>query len=186
MQLFMIWLGLIFAYSIQFLAESRRHRSNYYLLVSRGAREIHSRLMQIYYLLPWLTFFLAAGEYFIKYRLPLSFSLVSYEPQFFLPLSFIMILFGALLRIWVIHSLGWLWTRRLLACRGFVKTKLGPYRWLSHPEYIARLAEGCGFCLLLGSQFSTVFYLISTIGLYIRIIPKEASHLAYYQDEQTV
>ena len=57
-----------------------------------------------------------------------------------------MMLFGALfaqtLRWWCICSLGHHWNPRVIIVPGMQRIKTGPYRWLSHPNYIAVAIEG--------------------------------------------
>ena len=44
-------------------------------------------------------------------------------------------------RIWVIASLGRRWTTRLIVLPGAPLLSRGPYRWLSHPNYLIVLGE---------------------------------------------
>ena len=49
-----------------------------------------------------------------------------------------------LLKYWAIASLGARWTFRVLVPPGSVRTLRGPYRWLSHPNYIGVAGELSG------------------------------------------
>jgi methyltransferase len=52
-------------------------------------------------------------------------------------------LFGMLqlVRLWVIASLGRFWTTRILTLPGAPVVTTGPYRWLSHPNYLIVVTE---------------------------------------------
>ncbi len=45
------------------------------------------------------------------------------------------------LRWWCIRSLGWRWNTRVVVVPGLPLVRRGPYRWLSHPNYVAVVAE---------------------------------------------
>ena len=49
------------------------------------------------------------------------------------------------LKYWAIASLGERWTFRVLVPPGSARSRRGPYRWLSHPNYLAVAGEivGC-------------------------------------------
>lgn len=49
------------------------------------------------------------------------------------------------LKYWAIGSLGERWTFRVLVPPGSARTRRGPYRWFSHPNYVAVAGEivGC-------------------------------------------
>ena len=51
------------------------------------------------------------------------------------------------LKYWAIASLGERWTFRVLVPPGAASTVSGPYRWVSHPNYIAVAGEIAGFAL---------------------------------------
>jgi methyltransferase len=174
MTYFLVWLGLVAAYILGFLAERRRHQSNYYLLMSRGAIEKSAKLMRFYYKLPWVVIMAAGVEYLFRSQWLQAPFLVSREAS---QVAMSLIMGGFLLRLWVMSSLGWFWTKRLLGGRGLYKLKKGPYRIFSHPEYLARFAEGSGFCLFLGSAYSGYSFLIISAIFYILIVPQEMKHL---------
>jgi methyltransferase len=44
-------------------------------------------------------------------------------------------------RVWVLLSLGRRWTTRLIVLPGAPLVTSGPYRWLSHPNYLIVIAE---------------------------------------------
>ena len=51
------------------------------------------------------------------------------------------------LKYWAIASLGERWTFRVLVPPGAVSQTTGPYRWLSHPNYVAVAGEIAGCAL---------------------------------------
>jgi methyltransferase len=170
---FLIWASLVAGYFFAFLAESRRHQKNYQFLRSRGAEETAATLMKAYYAAPWLILALAAVERYFRGSTSILVDLR--------PLALTLIIFGFLLRIWVIHSLGWLWTRRCLHRRGFPKINSGPFRWISHPEYLARIIEISGFCLFLNSYATLGLGLISGSLAVILITRRELAQMASFE-----
>jgi len=54
---------------------------------------------------------------------------------------------GKAIKYWAIASLGQRWTFRVLVPPGSRRTVRGPYRWLSHPNYIAVALELLGVAL---------------------------------------
>jgi methyltransferase len=53
-----------------------------------------------------------------------------------------------LLRWWCIGTLGRRWSTRVVVLPGEPLVAHGPYRWLSHPNYVAVVAEGLALPLL--------------------------------------
>ena len=53
-----------------------------------------------------------------------------------------------LLRWWCIGTLGRRWSTRVVVLPGEPLVAHGPYRWLSHPNYVAVVAEGVALPLL--------------------------------------
>ena len=62
------------------------------------------------------------------------------------------------LRVWVIASLGWRWTTRVIALPRAPLVRRGPYRWLRHPNYLVVIAEIAVLPLAFGAwQLALVF-----------------------------
>lgn len=55
--------------------------------------------------------------------------------------AFAVVLAAHALRWWCIRSLGWRWNTRVIVVPGLPLVRRGPYRWLSHPNYVAVVAE---------------------------------------------
>jgi methyltransferase len=58
------------------------------------------------------------------------------------------------LKYWAIASLGSRWTFRVLVPPGSTRVVSGPYRWLSHPNYVAVAGELAGVALALRAQIT--------------------------------
>ncbi|WP_405404945.1 isoprenylcysteine carboxyl methyltransferase family protein [Paracoccus sp. Ld10] len=73
------------------------------------------------------------------------------------------------LRIWVLASLGSRWTTRIIVLDEPLVIK-GPYRWLSHPNYMVVIAEIIVAPMVLGLwAVAIVFTVLNAIVLKIRI-----------------
>ena len=74
------------------------------------------------------------------------------------------------LRWWCIRTLGSRWTARVIVLPGAPLVRSGPYRWFSHPNYVAVIIEG--FALpLTGSAYITAatFTVLNAVLLTVRI-----------------
>src|SRR6201996_3279381 len=74
------------------------------------------------------------------------------------------------LRWWCITTLGERWTARVIVLPGAPLVRSGPYRWFSHPNYVAVIIEG--FALpLTGSAWITAcaFTVLNAVLLTVRI-----------------
>ncbi len=75
-----------------------------------------------------------------------------------------------LLRVWVIATLGGRWTTRILVLPGEPLVRRGPYRLLSHPNYVVVVAEIAVLPLAFGlGLYALVFSLLNAAVLTIRI-----------------
>lgn len=73
-------------------------------------------------------------------------------------------------RAWVLLSLGRRWTTRIIAVPGETLVRSGPYRFLSHPNYVVVVGEIAVLPLVFGLwQVSLLFSLINAILLWVRI-----------------
>ncbi|WP_315096591.1 isoprenylcysteine carboxylmethyltransferase family protein [uncultured Cellulomonas sp.] len=52
------------------------------------------------------------------------------------------------LRWWCIGTLGQQWSTRVIVVPGLALVRRGPYRWLSHPNYVAVAVEGAALPLV--------------------------------------
>ena len=75
-----------------------------------------------------------------------------------------------LLRVWVIATLGPRWTTRIIVAPGLPLVASGPYRWLSHPNYVVVASEIAVLPLCLGLPwFALLFTALDAAILSIRI-----------------
>ncbi len=80
------------------------------------------------------------------------------------------------LRWWCISTLGPRWNTRVIVVPGMPRVTGGPYRWLSHPNYVAVVVEG--FALpLVGSAWITAlcFTTLNAALLTVRIRTENAA-----------
>ena len=73
-------------------------------------------------------------------------------------------------RIWVLATLGPRWTTRIIVLRGAPLVKAGPYRFVSHPNYVVVVAEIAVLPLVFGLwQVALIFSALNAAVLTIRI-----------------
>lgn len=73
-------------------------------------------------------------------------------------------------RVWVIASLGGRWTTRIITLPGEPLVKRGPYRFVSHPNYMVVAAEIAVLPLAFGlTAYAVVFSLLNAAMLFVRI-----------------
>jgi methyltransferase len=74
------------------------------------------------------------------------------------------------LRMWIIASLGPLWTTRIIVVPGARLVHRGPYRWVRHPNYWVVAGEIAVLPLALGLPlYAAAFSLANAAVLWIRI-----------------
>ncbi|CAM3715410.1 isoprenylcysteine carboxyl methyltransferase family protein [Polynucleobacter arcticus] len=74
------------------------------------------------------------------------------------------------LRIWVIATLGDRWTTRIIIVPGEARIQRGPYRYLSHPNYVIVAAEIIALPMALGLPWiALVFTVLNAAILWVRI-----------------
>ena len=80
------------------------------------------------------------------------------------------------LRWWCIGTLGPRWNTRVVVVPGLPLVARGPYRWLSHPNYVAVVAEGIALPLI-GSAWITAvtFTVLNAVLLRVRITTENAA-----------
>jgi len=75
-----------------------------------------------------------------------------------------------LARVWVIASLGARWTTRIITVPGETLVRRGPYRVVSHPNYMVVAAEIAVLPLAFGLfAYAVVFSILNAVVLAIRI-----------------
>jgi len=80
------------------------------------------------------------------------------------------------LRIWVLATLGRRWTTRIIVVPGERLVERGPYRFVSHPNYIVVIGEIAVLPLCLGLPwFALAFSIANALVLTIRIRAENAA-----------
>ncbi len=85
------------------------------------------------------------------------------------------------LRYWSITSLGKFWNTRIIVLKGAALIKKGPYRFLSHPNYIAVITEIAAIPLIFSCYITAVAFSVLNIALLIRRIKIEKNALASFE-----
>jgi len=83
------------------------------------------------------------------------------------------------LRYWCIGTLGHQWNSRIVVVPGLGRVRRGPYRFLSHPNYVAVIAEGIALPLVHTAWITAIaFTVLNAILLFGFRIPTEERALA--------
>jgi methyltransferase len=74
------------------------------------------------------------------------------------------------LRWWCITTLGPRWNTRVIIVPGLAPVTAGPYRFLSHPNYVAVVVEGFALPLVGGAWITALVFTVVNAGLlFVRI-----------------
>ena len=84
-------------------------------------------------------------------------------PIHFLPLALFLVLQG--LRVWVIATLGPYWTTRIITIADAPLIRHGPYRFLSHPNYLIVAAEIAALPLVFGEIWVALIFSVLNAGV---------------------
>jgi methyltransferase len=80
------------------------------------------------------------------------------------------------LRVWTLMTLGPRWTTRIIVLPGASLVSTGPYRFVSHPNYVVVVGEIAALPLCLGLPWiALIFSAANAILLFIRIRAEEAA-----------
>jgi methyltransferase len=80
------------------------------------------------------------------------------------------------LRTWTLASLGERWTTRIIVAPGEPLVRRGPYRYVSHPNYLIVVAEIAVLPLVFGLPlYALIFSLLNASLLWIRIGAENAA-----------
>lgn len=84
------------------------------------------------------------------------------------------LLLASVLRVWAIRSLGGRWTTRVLVLEGAAPVAGGPYRYVSHPNYLAVVLEIAALPLVHTAWITAaVFTVLNVLMLTVRIRVEE-------------
>ena len=143
------------------LGELWLDRRNTASLLADGAHEVapaHYKLIVLLHTL-WL-----AGLWLLGWARPIS-------PIW---LAILVALQG--LRIWVVATLGRRWTTRIIVLPGVPLVTTGPYRFVSHPNYLVVVGEIAALPLCLGLPWYALIFSIANLAvLAIRIRAEDAA-----------
>ena len=80
------------------------------------------------------------------------------------------------LRWWCISTLGRQWNTRVIVVPGLMPVAGGPYRWISHPNYVAVVVEGIALPLAhAGWVTAAAFTVLNAVLLTVRIRVENAA-----------
>jgi len=83
---------------------------------------------------------------------------------------FALVLAAQALRWWCITTLGHQWNTRVIVVPGLRRVTGGPYRFMSHPNYVAVVVEGFALPLVHSAWITAVvFTLCNAVLLWVRI-----------------
>jgi methyltransferase len=82
------------------------------------------------------------------------------------------------LRWWCISTLGWQWNTRVIVVPGAARVTGGPYRYLSHPNYVAVALEGVALPLVHSAWITAVVFTVLNAALMMARIKVENAALA--------
>ncbi len=153
---------------ICYFAESRRHKRNYNFLKYIDALELNEKYMQLFYILSYLAPFVCLLESFLFHSVP---------PKSLRLFALFALFQTVCLRYWSINSLGRYWTKRCIFPSGLDRVMDGPYRFLRHPEYIARILETFFWGLFFFAPSACSVLVIYFIYLYLKITKDEHEQL---------
>lgn len=80
------------------------------------------------------------------------------------------------LRWWCIRTLGPQWNTRVVRVPGQARVTSGPYRWLSHPNYVAVVVEGIALPLVHTAWVTALLFTVANLALLrVRLRVEEAA-----------
>ena len=92
------------------------------------------------------------------------------QPPAWWPVPLALFLLVQPFRYWAILSLGPFWNTKILVVPGASPVRVGPYRFLSHPNYVVVVAEILTFPLIFGAWITAIVFSLLNAGLlFVRI-----------------
>jgi methyltransferase len=103
-----------------------------------------------------------------------EFLLGSQRPAPFWLLPFCVFLVAQLLRLWVMATMHSRWTLRILVVPGEQLLRVGPYKYLHHPVYLAVVLELISLPLIFGLWYTAILFGLGNIAMLLLVrIPAE-------------
>lgn len=87
-------------------------------------------------------------------------------------------------RIWVIKSLGHFWNSKIIVLPNANLVKKGPYKWISHPNYVIVALEILVIPLIFQAYFTAVIFTILNMVMMLVRIPAEEAALKSIDHEE--
>ncbi len=87
-------------------------------------------------------------------------------------------------RIWVIKSLGHFWNTKIIVLPNANLVKKGPYKWISHPNYVIVALEILVIPLIFQAYFTAVIFTILNMVMMLVRIPAEEAALKRIDHEE--
>ena len=152
---------ILFLVTAERLGELWLARRNTAALLKQGAIELAP---QHYMLIVLLHGFWLAGLWLLGWDQPVN-----------LAWLFVFLVLQ-ILRVWVLATLGPRWTTRIIVLPGAPLVTTGPYRWLTHPNYVVVVGEIAVLPLCLGLPwYALAFSIANAAVLTIRIRAENAA-----------
>ena len=140
---------MLSAIILQKAGDLRRHHLNRKFLFEHGGKISQPGLTLAWLVADYLVFALALAEWrFLQPVVPFGVMMTA--------AGLLIIAFA--LKTWVRFSLGALWTYDLIVVPGVSRVVAGPYRFLSHPDYVARVLEAVAIAIFFGAHYSLGIY----------------------------
>lgn len=161
MDTLLLYTGLIVLVIVQRLGELRVSRRNQARLEARGAVEIGGEHYPFMVVLHAAFLISCVAEPWLldrPFHTGLALAMVA------------LLVVASGLRVWAIRSLGGRWTTRVLVLDGAPPVTRGPYRYLTHPNYLAVVIEIFALPLVHTAWLTAlVFTLLNGLMLTVRI-----------------
>lgn len=158
---------ILIALSLERLVELIIARRNTRWSLARGGFEIAP---EHYPFMVLIHIGLIVGSFFEVYLLKRPFNQYLFIAMF--SLSF----FCQGLRWWVISTLKQQWNTRIIIVPGLSRVTEGPFRWFTHPNYVAVILEGIAIPMMHSAWITAISFTISNLYLLsIRIRDENAA-----------
>lgn len=82
------------------------------------------------------------------------------------------------LRWWCIRTLDYRWNTRVIVIPGDARITGGPYRFMSHPNYLAVIVEGCALPLVHSAYITALVFSVLNASLLRTRLNTETAALA--------
>lgn len=89
-----------------------------------------------------------------------------------------LVLASQMLRWWCIGTLGKRWNTRIIVVPGLPLVTGGPYRWISHPNYVAVVVEGIALPLVASAWVTALIFTAVNLPLLMIRLRCESAALA--------